>query len=166
MRVAFTAPDRETGVKWVKSQIGDARHVESAIGLASGAPLQAIEYLENGFIKQRLQLLSDMEQLIQNVGDPLQIASAWKSGGAQIALNWLHGIVSDLIRVHMCDNPPRLFNPDFKDRLKSLLKKINLQELFAIYHEIGATRALAVGPLDETLLLEQTLIEVHDRISM
>lgn len=163
MRVAFITPDQENVVQWTKSQTGDISKVETALGLASGAPLKALEYLEDGFIEQRLQLLSDIEQLIHQVGDPLEIASAWKSWGTQISLNWLHGIISDLIHVCMSENPPRLFNPDLKDRLKSLLKKINLQELFEFNQNIGATRILEVGPLDETLLLEATLIDLQGR---
>jgi len=164
MQIPFAAPDRNVATNWIKSQNPDFSEVNSAIELANCAPLKALEYLESGFMERRIDLFSDVERLVDLSGDPIKIASNWKDCGTQLSINWLHGLICDLVYVYMSKNPPRLFNSDLKDRLKNLLKKINLQELFNIYHKIGSEKMLVAGPLDDSLFLEETLIYILNSI--
>lgn len=157
-RVDFHAPARDTALAWLQSRELSESNASLLLGLAGGAPLAAQRLAESDFLVQRVALLDDMEKLVDGQVDPLACAARWKSLGAERCLLWLQGWLSDLIRTAMCAGPGPLHNPDAQTRLQALEKRLDLKQLFRFAEGVAQDRALLGGPLDEQLLLEDTLI--------
>jgi DNA polymerase-3 subunit delta' len=163
-RVDFHAPAQDTALAWLRSRGLSEFDAGLLLGLAGGAPLAAQLLAESDFLAQRAALLDDMERLVGGQADPLACAARWKALGAERCLLWLQGWLSDLIRTAMRTGPGRLHNPDVQTRLQALEKRLDLKQLFRFAEGVAQGRALLGGPLDEQLLLEDTLIrwtELH-----
>ncbi len=157
-RVDFNAPAKDTALAWLRSRDLSESDARLLLGLAGGAPLAAQLLAESDFLAQRAALLEDVERLVGGQADPLACAARWKSLGAERCLLWLQGWLSDLIRTTMRTGPGQLHNPDVQTRLQALEKRLDLRQLFRYADVVAQGRALLGGPLDEQLLLEDTLI--------
>ena len=157
-RVDFHAPAADMALAWLRSQDLTESDARLLLGLAGGAPLAAQALGRSDFLAQRVALLEDMEKLVSGQADPLACAARWKSLGAERCLLWLQGWLSDLIRTAMRAGPDLLHNPDVPARLQALEKRLDLKQLFRFAEGVAQGRALLGGPLDEQLLLEDTLI--------
>ncbi len=157
-RVDFHAPNRDAALAWLQSRVQSGSDACLLLGLAGGAPLAAQRLAESDFLAQRATLLDDMEKLVDGQADPLACAARWKTMGAARCLLWLQGWLSDLIRAAMCAGSGPLQNLDVQTRLQALEKRLDLKQVFRFAESVARDRALLGGPLDEQLLLEDTLI--------
>jgi DNA polymerase III subunit delta' len=157
-RLEFHTPPQETALAWLQTQNLPNGEARLLLELAGGAPLAALALAESGFLEQRTILLEDMEKLASGQGDPLACAARWKPLGAERCLLWLQGWLSDLIVTAMQVGTTRLHNPDLGSRLQAVEKRLDLKQLFEFAAGVARGRFLLGGPLDELLLLEDTLI--------
>ena len=157
-RVDFYAPAIDVALTWLRSQDLSDTDARLLLALSGGAPLAARRLAESDFLTQRNALLEDMEGLAGGQADPLACAARWKSLGAEPCLLWLQGWLSDLIHTAIQAGPGLLHNPDMATRLQALEKRLDLRQLFQFADVVARGRALLGGPLDEQLLLEDTLI--------
>lgn len=157
-RVDFHAPATHVALAWLRSQDLSESDAGLLLGLTGGAPLTAQALAKSDFLVQRVALLDDMEKLISGQADPQACAARWKSLGAERCLFWLQGWLSDLIHITLRAGPKLLRNPDASTRLQALEKRLDLRQVFRFAEGVARGRALLGGPLDEQLLLEDTLI--------
>jgi len=157
-RLDFHVPEAGLAHSWLQSQGIAAAEADILLALAGGAPLEAKALSGSGFFAQRADLHSDMEDLAAGRGDVLACAARWKGIGADVCLAWLQGWLADLAVVMMRTAHARLRNPDLRARLQGIEKRLNLNQVFGYAESVAHNRNLLGGPLDEQLLLEDTLI--------
>ena len=157
-RIDLQTPPASAALAWLGAQGLAESEARLLLDLAGGAPLAAQALAQSDFLPQRATLFDDMETLLSGQGDPLACATRWKSLGAERCYQWLQGLLSDLINTHMQTNSRHLHNPDSQSRLQALEKRLDLKQLFHFTEAVARGRALLGGPLDEQLMLEDTLI--------
>jgi DNA polymerase-3 subunit delta' len=86
---------------------------------AGGAPLAAMAYVDGERWRRRRELFERYQQVLAGRFDPIQAAEAWVQGDLTENLRWLIGWHTDLIRLKMTSDPPRLSNPDLRSALRS-----------------------------------------------
>ena len=157
-RIDLPVPPRPLALAWLVDQGIAEPQACLLLDLAGGAPLAAQALAQSDFLAQRSTLLEDMEKLAGGQTDPLTCAARWKSLGAERCLLWMQGYLSDLVGTGMHLGAGHLYNPDSESRLQALEKRLDLKQLFQFVDAVGRNRALLDGPLDEQLMLEDTLI--------
>lgn len=138
--VAFRCPEERTAAQWLQTQ-GIAEPT-AALTLAAGAPLLALRLAKSSDLKDHAQLLRDVEALRAGAEDPLRCAARWKNYGIPRSLAWFQTYLAGLIRASI-------------DGKKN---DYNVKELFRYFDVVSEAKALATGPLDGALLLEDLLI--------
>ncbi len=158
-RLDFKVPDRTAAHAWLSAR-GATREAagELLLELAGGAPLTALAWHNSGFLAQRNRLVEDLDALADGRNNPVDCAARWLEIGTETALGWVQGWVIDLIRLHMSADPPFLYNPDAKNRLQALAKRLNFKGLHGLLEEISEARSALGSALDETLMVEDILI--------
>lgn len=147
--VAFRPPSSAEASEWLGRQ-GVTGDISDLLQQAGGAPLNALAATRATGGVNYDELRKDVEGLQVGKEDPLRCASRWKTAGAKPCLEWFQQYVAQIIRQVMTEN-----NDKFK---------ININNLFDFSDVISSARNALNGPLDETLLLEDVLLEWH-RIS-
>lgn len=141
--VAFRVPESQPAADWLRAQ-----GVEPSAALleaAAGAPLRALALARSGEMKERAQVMKDMEALRSATESPLFCAARWKNYGASRCLEWLQQYVADRIV-----------------QASEQKKSSQLRELFRFLDVVSEAKALSTTPLDETLLLEDVLLQWSD----
>lgn len=158
-KVPFVPPPKEEAIAWL-AQVGvPGPQQEMLLGLAGGAPLQALALAEGDIVAMRETLLADLEALSGSRGEVVTCAARWKEYGAARALEWLQIALGDMIKLILggAENS-RLANIDLSRRLQACGKRLQLNELFPFLDQVSGARALLGGPLDEQLMIESLLI--------
>lgn len=151
-RLAVAAPPAETARAWLGAR-PDAAQAIACLGLAAGAPLQAIKLAEAGAGQRYRDLLAALAELSAERADPVTVAGQW-SGHCELLVDLLMHVLARLIRAAV--------GPSFADDAMSLppallgLDSIELQ--YYLDKLLEARRQLA-HPLNEQLVLEQLFID-------
>ncbi len=138
--VAFRPPATSVATAWLRSQ--GVEDGQALLDLTGGAPLRALTLARSSGLKDREQLLKDIEGLRTGTEDPLRCASRWKNYGAATSLEWFQSYLASAIRENIVEGK----------------KSLPVSDLFKFLDVISEAKAQTGGPLDETLLLEEILI--------
>jgi len=157
-RVDLHLPDHPSAVSWLSTRRIPQNDVDRLLALAGGAPLEALDLAEEGFLAHRDQLLADLESLAAKSGDPTVSANRWRQFGADRCLGWLQGGLADLIRLRLLPMAEIRHNPDLRPRLQALEKRLDLKQLFQLAEAVSRDRQNLGRAVDEQLLLENLLI--------
>jgi DNA polymerase-3 subunit delta' len=162
MRVEFAPPAVPVAVEWLAPQVGS--DADALLALAGGAPLSAAALSENGFPGCRDEWLDDVAALASHALDPLTCAAHWHQAGSAMVLEWLHGLVADLIGLASGATPPRLFNLGRESEIRPLAGRIPVAGLHDLFDTIGRRRHILDGSVDERLLLEDIVIKLRETL--
>ncbi len=165
-RVDFHIPDRARALEWLAARVEDSQNPATLLEWAGGAPLAAMRLYKENYDSVRPQWVQGVESLWQATGDPVSVAAVWQEIGVAASLQWLHGFVTDLVRISLAPAPPALFNPDLQTLLQESAKRIDLRRAFHLWERIGAMRQETNGPLEQKLMLEDLLIELRNVAAM
>ncbi len=138
--IAFRPPDTATAVDWLQQQ--GVHDPDIALKFAAGAPLRALALGGSSDLADNAALLKDIEALRSGSEEPLRCAARWKGHDLVRSLTWFQGYLADAIRIDAITGK----NPR------------QLMDLFRYLDVVSETRALAQGPLDAGLLLEDLFI--------
>jgi DNA polymerase-3 subunit delta' len=157
-RVSFTPPSLEVAVPWLATRVTGGLDPETLLHVAGGAPRVALAYAGEDRWRRRRELLECYEQLQAGRLDPIRAAESWTQGDLAENLRWLIGWHTDLIRLKMDAEPPRLSNPD----LRSVLRRwADRQSPRALFDRLDAAIRLhdlcATTQVNAQLLLEAFL---------
>ena len=153
-RITLKPPMIADAVAWLEQNGVAPDAAPQLVSLARGAPLQALALNQEGALAIIAAFAQDFAALTLGAGDAPTTAARWKKSGAPAALEWLQRHLVDLIRARLSAAAPTALAPTLQARLNGL----HLKQLFAYYDEVAHRRSLLGGPLDEQLLLEDTLI--------
>lgn len=144
--VAFRPPQATVAQQWLSTRLG--RSDDAALAAAGGAPFLAERLAQAEAQSAAAEARRDLDLLARGEGDPVRVAARWKTAGARATLGAVRYHVATQIRNRVLTSQ-EINNSDIKQLL------IFLNVLDYAYHQIGT-------PIDETLILEETLIRWAD----
>lgn len=146
-KVVFRAPAVSMAGPWLAARIG--RVDNEALVAAGGAPLLAARLAQAEAQSAVADVTRDLDALARGDGDPVRIAGRWKTVGGRAALEAARRYVAGKIRQTAGSEHDKISLREFNGLLTFL------NALDYAYSQIGTA-------LDETLLLEETLIRWSD----
>lgn len=156
-RLLFRLPATATGQSWLGARPGGSEAAR-LLDFAGGAPLLAEALARDEFSPLRAKLLQDLASLAQGREHPVSCAARWKGQGAGRIFGWLHGFVSDLIKIRMGAPASALRNPELAAPDMQNKNKYRISELYDFIDVILDNYRQINSPLDELLMLESILI--------
>lgn len=101
-QIIFPLPESQQALSWLAAQdIANTDHSmhQRLLALAGGAPLLALQYLNQGKLELYTQLLQSFEKLSKKQLDPVVEAKRWEAAGLAHCVKWLYLWVSSLIHL-------------------------------------------------------------------
>lgn len=158
-RIELIAPDEAAALAWLGPLAGGEAAARIALGLARGEPLRALELIEQGWVKQRLRLLEDLQSLVLRQQDVLTVAKHWLESGADILAEMLSLIVEDLVRVLLQQETRGLHQSDLLSRYQGMTSALELRSLLNYLQRLAQVRRELAGNIQAQLLIESLFIE-------
>lgn len=156
-KVVFQAPDFEISKEWLKNH-----HVNSdfplLLGLAQGAPLEALACINEGRLEDRGVFIKEFTGLKQGIQNPLEMADTWKKKHPEYCIHWMMTWVMDLIRLKSAVGMDRLINNDSSEHLQPLAKQLDLKNLFKFLDKCQSGVQQMTTQVNVQLLLEDLFI--------
>ena len=101
-QISFSLPETQQALTWLAAQgvsNADQATLQRVLTLASGSPLLALQYLDQGKLELYYQLLQSFEKLGKKQLDPVTEAKRWEPAGLAHCVKWLYLWVSSLIHL-------------------------------------------------------------------
>lgn len=117
-KIGFDPPAMVAAVPWLAARVQPGLEPEILLEIAGGAPLAALAQADSEHWHRRRELFERYEQVLAGRVDPIRAAESWTRGDLAENLRWLIGWHTDLIRLKMNSEPPRLSNPDLRPALQ------------------------------------------------
>jgi DNA polymerase III subunit delta' len=142
---------------WLTPRLGTA--ADARLRLAAGAPLRALEELNQTALDQRQTLVSSLLGISRAQRDPVAEAAAWNQAGARLSLECLAGCLCDLLRLAVSPEPPRLTDPGAASVLAELAARVDRSLAHRLLRRVFEARGLTETNVNPLMLLESLLIE-------
>ncbi|MDS4027679.1 MAG: DNA polymerase III subunit delta' [Candidatus Contendobacter sp.] len=157
-KLGFEPPAPAVAIPWLAARVADGLEPAVLLDIAGGAPLAALAQADGERWRRRRELFECYEQTLAGRMDPIRAAERWAQGDLIENLRWLIGWHTDLIRLKMSVNPPRLGNPDLRAALGHWAERQTPRALFERLDAVVRLRALcATTQVNAPLLLETFL---------
>ena len=156
-RSSFEHIDQAAAASWLVSQVGsDDVDVAGLLGLSNGAPLLAIQYLEEGGVARQQQLIRSLAGLLSGDTNPMSVSRDFEGMTAAALIDELVKLMYLLI-VHKSGTQGTKLGPgDSINRyLKACINGLNFKDLYAILDVVFDAKRQAQGgtnPRDADLL--------------
>ncbi|MEK6747647.1 MAG: DNA polymerase III subunit delta' [Pseudomonadota bacterium] len=156
-RIDFAPPALDAARAWLQIQphMGD---VDAALGLANGAPLRALQIMQDGVWLRRSALFEDFQRVVGGAQDPLISAEKWLKSGAMEVLIWLESWLSDSVCCKLAQDAGRWRNPDMAGALTRMAEQVDARAVLQLLSKVqDALRSLSTS-INQQLVLEDILI--------
>lgn len=157
-QIRIPTPSTEDALAWLAGRI-PRETAPLRLCLAHGGPLRALDELDDARLAQRRERIAGFLAIARGERDPLAEASAWNSLGPRLCLDWLSGWLVDLVRLAVSEHPTRLDNPDQREALRTLARRLEPASLHRLLQRVLRARALVETRANPQLLLESLSIE-------
>jgi DNA polymerase-3 subunit delta' len=152
-RLDIGLPTIEVATQWlIGQQVSDAA---TLLALAGGAPLDALNWIEDIELESRRSMLEGLAHPGQL--DPVALAESWKTVKLQtwhtVAYKWLGDLLAVKLRGRV------QFNRDFDEALTPLGKQVDLAKLLALVKFHADSGRTLAHPLNRALQQEAWLIQ-------
>ncbi len=162
LRLRFQPPTKEAALAWLQqnTQAMSEHDLATALNLADGAPLLALDYTANDYISQLQDLGEGLLAVIFEQADPVALASKWQR---QELPSLLHGIwywLTMLIYWHMHTNFDNCNQLSTSLLTRYQQRSLNIFKLFATLDQVKAAMQGIISKtnFNQQLLLERILI--------
>ncbi len=161
--VPLQMPERSVALAWLKAQLPDCPEDQwvRALDLVGGAPLVAMQRVQQGGLDYSTRLLDDLQTLALGKGNPVQIAAQWRKDlGCARVLDWLGRWLADLIRYLGAGGgscAPR-FTGEAVKNLPMLSERLDLKGLYGYWDYVRDAIRLADSAVNDELMLEGVLV--------
>ncbi len=156
-QIRFTAPEKGPATEWLQQQ-GITTDAETLLGLSGGSPLAALTLSRPEIMQERSQQLSEFLALAKGQVDLTMIAARWAKLDQTRTLIWFSGWLIDIIRLQATGRAVQLFNPDQRDILHTVGKRLKSKPLHQLLEAVHEARRLVDSTLNPQLVLEDLLI--------
>ncbi len=156
----FNLPDSAIAQNWLAEKLlengGNPDAAPDLLAIANGAPLIALADAEKDRPALRQSLLEALVGLAEGRLDPVKVAGEWLKLEQPMPIKYLHGWVSDMIRLRQV---PASFadNIKYKKVLQSLCRDVELQKLYIYLDRITESLQL-MAQLNPLPVIESLLI--------
>lgn len=150
-------PAEATALAWLMPRLGDAAPLR--LRLASGAPLRALEELDQTTLGHRETLVRSLIGISRGELDPVGEAAAWNGIGVRLSLDCLAGCLCDLLRLAVTREPPRLSDPGLGARLADLAGRVDPSLAHRLLRRVFEARGLTETTVNPLMQLESLLID-------
>lgn len=158
--LSFQLPTETDALAWLATQVKNQSHAALALRLAQGAPLAALNFLQQDILKVRQAAITAFFGLMKGHGNCLTVAETWNNQNLSLLLTWVSSWLADLVRLQTGANNVRLDNPDLIDILKQHASELNTVNLHKLWSQVITTRKqLQQSNVNPLLLIETILIQ-------
>lgn len=161
-KLAMLAPDPELAVTWLQQQrsVLGGGEAQTALHLAKGAPLLALDYAANGLSEVHDQCFQSWMDLANRQTHPVMVAEQWHKWDGNPLLSWMAAWLIDLLKCCYDAPPHRLDNPHLYKKLGKLSERpINRQKLYILYDSVLESLRLQHTTINKQLMFENLLIQ-------
>jgi len=157
-RLNFVPPAIQLASRWLAEQIGPEQDPALALDLAEGAPLRALQLVEDGVLSTRLEVMKELEVLAGGQGNFSKVAERFLKIGVQQTLYWMYNWTADMIRLLATGNEGSMLNQDVKERLAIHARNSGLQGAHDYLRYLTEALRLVDRQLNPQLLMENILM--------
>lgn len=150
--LAFVPPDRQKAVQWLRER--GVENADSLLAIAHDAPFLAEKLSASDCIAQRRQLLHTVSDIRAGSTDLVATAANYAKQEGNSVCSWMLSYVTDMIRLKLVADPPRLSNEECRAVLEQLAGSFTHAELFALQDALVVALRLLETPINAQLLLE------------
>ena len=155
--VIFNVPTQEESINWLSKQVDDVNW-EPLLAVTQGAPLQAIKLHETELLEQRQAIVQGFLAVIENNANPVEISAQLDTVPISQGIQWMQGIVLDLVRLKSVENPITLENPDFYRSLLALAPRLEVPLLLDFWDWLLNHKRIFDNSLNRRLFVEGLLV--------
>jgi DNA polymerase III subunit delta' len=160
-KMSFTLPNETQALAWLKEQTQTHAELELALSLAHGAPLRALDAINNEALEARKQCFTIWVAWQQKRNTMQDVLKAWGKHSTLFVMNQWVSWLCDLIKVKQ-GLDQAIVNQDFAGAVSKLAARLNLQRLYQYYDRLLKARQWILAPqinVNETMQLEALLVE-------
>lgn len=158
--IRFDLPDVKQSMEWLQLQNIDK--AELALNLSAGAPLAALELVDEDGLLIRDRLFENWQKLASGHVDALESAAMWIKEGFKIKgnlpLNWVNSWILDMIRSLQGVHIDSMTNVDYAQSLQNLARQVDLKSIYGLLDRINDTIRLIDTPANQQMLVEGFLL--------
>jgi DNA polymerase-3 subunit delta' len=159
-KLAIATPDKEAVVKWLEETLQNkSPQLFSNVSLAQGAPLLALDYVNDQSLTLRNDCFSAWLSIAKQHKSPVIIAEEWHKLPASPLLFWMTSWIIDLIKCAYSVRFENFYNPDLNSQLQELSQRLELKGLYKLYDLLLAARQRLDTQINKQLLFEEILIQ-------
>ena len=150
----------QTAIEWLEQKMQDATQADELLKMAGGAPVAALELMENGSIDKQKTIIDDLELLQKSEQDPIKVAEKWNAYGSNQVFSWLLLLFGDMLRIKSSAQPLRLYQVEVFTRLQRLTNRLDLYRLMLCHDLVLKNYSLGMGQISYNTqgLLEDIII--------
>jgi DNA polymerase-3 subunit delta' len=157
-RLNFTPPPRQQAQHWLQEQIGPGQDPALLLSLAEGAPLRALQLVEDDVLAARLEVMNGLEALAGGKGNFSNVAERFLKIGVQETLYWMYNWTADMIRYLSSGSEGNMVNRDLGASLAALAHTAGLEGVHGYLRRLDEALRLAERQLNQQLLMEDILM--------
>lgn len=155
--VLINAPSQKEGISWLNGQ-NENTDWEPLLAIAQGSPLLALQLDETELLEQRKQVLQGFLDLAEKTANPLEISGRLDNISVPQGIQWLQGLVLDLMRLKSDEDPVTLENPDFYRSLLALAPRLEVPLLLDLWDWLLDRKKIFDNSLNRRLFVEELLL--------
>lgn len=152
-RLGFRPPSREDALAWIAGRLPEGIDAQLCLGLARGAPLEALWLAQSGALQQREEALRRLLGVFRAQVDPLEAARAWSTQAPVDVLAAIRGWLADIARLKAAARPPALDHPAAQSELQLIAKRLNWAALFGFTRRVDEAYSALRGSANPNVLL-------------
>lgn len=143
-------PAAAAAAHWLAEQGVDSDHIDEALALATGAPLLALQLVNDGGVEAARRIRADIRDLMAGGSRPMGVASGWKSMPLAHVLAGLRGVTQSMIYAQLA--PKMGAGSDFGDYV------MDTRDVFCYLDVVNKLIAKTTGSYNPDLALEALVI--------
>jgi DNA polymerase III subunit delta' len=163
LRINLRAPDRQMALAWLDAHSPAKRNWNAALGVAGGAPLQAMAMEAAGLDALHDDMQKSMAQLATGALDVTLLCENWSRSNPGLRIIWLENWITQRIQAAVAD--PNSAQSAEPVRLPSALLKPKIRALFELLDAARDIRRFASTGMNLQLALEAMLVGGREALS-
>ena len=158
-RLRFAPPAAESILDWLVDRSGQpAEKVLPVLRLAGGAPLAALQALDDETLAERDGVFERWVDLARGRENPMALAADWMQADPVQRLGWMNGWLEDLVRLALAPGS-EVKNVDRQPILEKMARHFPPDALLELRDRVLEAMRLSSTGVNLQLLLENLLID-------
>ena len=156
--LVINIPSKEDALTWLNSQAKDVDWLP-LLAIAQGAPLQALTLHTTELLQQRSTVIQGVLGLIEKKSNPLEVATQMETVSVPQGIEWIQGLILDLVRLKAAEDPITLENPDFYRSLLALAPRLEVPLLLDFWDWLLDRKRKFDNSLNRRLVVEELFLK-------